>query len=154
MTEEETQGIKLLKHYAADAGGKEILTKFSESIQLANRFERKHWMPTVRKMNGWTVNLRLGTTYGITLRRDEVEILLMPDILNDEARETLDNTADRIPFEPKWGARRYRLDRAGAGELWQSVEKAHHEVLKNKRSASVVENTEAVARSDYLSRDV
>ena len=131
MTEKETEGLALLKHYASDADGKAILTKFSESIQVANRFERKHWMPTVRKMNGWTVNLRHGTTYAITLRRDEIEILLMPGILNDDEREALDNAAHEMPFEPSWGPRRFRLDWAGASKLWESIEKAHHEVSQS-----------------------
>ena len=50
MTEHETEGLALLKHYAADADGREILRRMAESIQVAHRFGEKNWTPTVRKL--------------------------------------------------------------------------------------------------------
>ena len=155
MTEKETEGIALLKHYAADADGRAILTRMAESIQVANRFERQHWMPTVRE--GWgMVNLRIGKTYAITLRRDEVEILLIPGLLNADEREALHHAARKMPFEPTSGARRYKFDLPRASELWESVEKAHHEVLKKKelRQRTRTKNPEAVALIDFLNREL
>lgn len=155
MTENETEGLALLKHYADDADGRVILTKMAESIQVANQFERRHWTPTVRKMNGWTVNLRTGQIYAITLRRDEVEVLVVPDDLNAEERGAL-NAAARREYSPEHpsGSSRYTLDWEKAVELWESIESAHHEALRAKRAVSGSKNPEANALIDFLGREL
>ena len=155
MTEKETEGLALLRHYAAAPDGRVILARMADSIQVANRFERKHWTPTVRKQHGWTVTLRIGTTYAIVLRRDEVEILLDPKILADEERETLDEAAqEKAAFKQVPGSERYTLDWPKAAELWESVEKAHHSVLQYKRQPSGTENPEASAVLDFLNAEL
>ena len=149
MTEKETEGLALLKHYAGDVDGRVILAGLAESIRVAHRFERKHWVLTV---HGKKVRLRLGTTNAVILGRDGIEILLVPDILNDDDREEL--AAHKTQFKPTWGPRRYKLDWSEASQRWRSVEKAHHAVLEIKRSASGQENPEADALIDFLSREL
>ncbi|WP_423925482.1 McrB family protein [Candidatus Palauibacter sp.] len=154
MTEKEAEGLVLLKHYAADADGRVILTRMAESIQEANRFGQKHWTPTVRKQKGWTVTLRIGTTQAIILRREEVEVLLVPDLLSNEEREVLDEAArDKLSFKEVPSSWRYVLDWAKARELWGSVEKAHHHVLQYTQKSSV-KNPEADAVIDFLNREL
>ena len=138
MTKKETEGIELLKHYAADADGRVILTKLAESIQIADAFQRTQWVPTARKLKGWTINLRTGQIFAVTLRRDEVEILLLPELLRDEERKALEEASHDEPYEPKHppGSARYTLDLTAARKLWGSVEKAHHAALRQERHVS------------------
>lgn len=156
MTEKETEGIEILKHYAADADGRMILTKFSESIQLANAFQRTQWVPTVRKLNGWTVSLRTGQIYALTLKRDEVQVLLLPEMLRDEDRKALEE-ASHGRYEPKHppSSARFTLDLTAANKLWGSIEQAHHAALQQARHPSGAKNNpEADALIDYLSREL
>ena len=152
MTEKETEGIALLQHYAADADGRAILTRMAESIQVANRFERRRWTPTARNHSGWTVTLRIGQTQAIILTQDEVEILLLPESLSDEERDTLNKAARKTggPFDMGGGSLRYALDWPQANKLWGSIEKAHHGVLQCKRPSTGSRNPEANALIDFL----
>ncbi|MCY3699987.1 MAG: hypothetical protein OXH46_10220 [Gemmatimonadetes bacterium] len=156
MTEKATEGIELLKHYAANADGRVILTRLAKSIQVADAFQRTQWVPTARKLNGWTVNLRTGQIFAVTLRRDEVEILLLPGLLTDDERKALD-AASHGTYEPKHppGSARYTLDLTAARRLWESIEKAHHAALDQERRVSGAKNNpEADALIDYLSREL
>lgn len=156
MTEKETEGIALLKHYAADPDGRVVLTRMAESIRVANRFERRRWTPTARHHGGWTVTLRTGKTQAIILSRDKVEILLVPKLLGADEREVLERAAHKEdgPFKQVPGSLRYTLDWPKAIELWGSVEKAHREVLQHKRPRTRSTNPEADALIDYLSREL
>lgn len=151
MTKEETAGIALLKRYAKNPDGEEILRRFADSIQVANRFERKQWVPTARKMKGWTVNLRTGQIYALTLKRDEVQILLLPQMLGAEERKALEE-AQHHKYEPKHppGSARYTLDLPKARKLWGLIENAHHAVLRHRRHTSGAKAPEADALIDAL----
>ena len=156
MTEKETEGLALLKHYAADADGRVILAGLAESIRVANAFQQTQWVPTARPSKGWTVNLRTGQIFALTLKRDEVQILLVPKILRDEEREALEEAA-RGKYEPEHppGSVRYTLHRAAARKLWGSIERAHHAALQQARHTSgATNNPEADALIDYLSREL
>ena len=156
MTEKETEGLALLKHYAADADGRVILAGLAESIRVANAFQQTQWVPTARPSKGWTVNLRTGQIFALTLRRDEVQILLLPEMLGDEGRKALEGAA-RDKYEPEHpsGSARYTLSLAKAHKLWVSVEKAHHAALQQMRHPSGAKNNpEADALIDYLSREL
>ncbi len=156
MTEKETEGIALLQHYADDADGRVILAGLAESIRGANAFQKTQWVPTARNLKGWTVNLRIGQIFALTLRRGEVEILLLPEMLRDEERRALEEAAHG-KYEPEHppGSARYTLDLAAAGKLWGSIERAHHAVLKEKRHPSGAKNNpEANALIDYLKREL
>ncbi|WP_419861066.1 hypothetical protein [Candidatus Palauibacter sp.] len=155
-TEEETEGLALLKSYAEDADGRLILSGFAESIRVANTFQRTQWVPTARPLKGWTVNLRTGQIYALTLRRDGVQVLLLPEMLRDEERKALEEAAPD-KYEPKHppGSARYTLDLAAARKLWGSIERAHHAVLQQGRHPSGAKNNpEADALIDYLSREL
>lgn len=155
MTENETEGLALLKRYAEDSDGKAILRRMAESIQAAHEFGENNWTPTVRKLNGWTVNLRISMTYAITLRQQEVEILLVPALLSDEERDVLDKAArDKWDFKQTPGSRRYSLDWPKAVELWGAVEKAHRKVLEVKGRPSGTKNPEANAVIDFLNTEL
>ncbi|MCY3599024.1 MAG: hypothetical protein OXN85_03490 [Gemmatimonadetes bacterium] len=156
MIEKETEGIELLKHYAADADGRVILTRLAESIRVANQFERRRWSLTARHHGGWTVTLRIGRTQAIILLRDEVEIHLLPGSLSDDDREVLERSARKKdgPFEQVPGSMRYSLDWPKAVEVWGTVEAAHHEVLQFKRPRTGSENPEANALIDFLNREL
>ncbi|MYC89325.1 MAG: hypothetical protein F4X22_13975 [Gemmatimonadales bacterium] len=156
MTEEETQSIELLKHYAADGDGRVILTGMAESIQVAHAFQRTQWVPTGRPSKGWTVNLRTGKIYALTLKRDEVQILLLPEMLRDEERKALEEASDG-KYEPAHppGSARYTLNLTAARELWKSIANAHHAALQQERQASRAKNNpEADAIVDYLSDEL
>lgn len=156
MSEQETEGLALLKHYAADADGRVILAGLAESIRVANTFQQTRWVPTVRKSKGWTVNLRTGQIFALKLKRDEVEILLLPEMLRDEERKALEE-AEHGKYKPKHpsGSARYTLSLTKACKLWGSVEEAHHAALKQKRYLSGAKNNpEADALIDYLSREL
>lgn len=155
MTENEAEGLALLKQYAADTDGRVILSRMAESIQAAHEFGEKNWTPTVRKLNGWTVNLRISMTYAITLRQKEVEILLVPALLSNEERDVLDKAArDKWDFKQTPGSRRYSLDWPKAVELWGTVEKAHRKVLAVKGRPSGTKNPEANAVIDFLDKEL
>ena len=155
MTENEAEGLALLKRYAGDADGRAILSRMAESIKAAHEFGEKNWTPTVRKLNGWTVNLRISTTYAITLRQKEVEILLVPGLLNDEERDILAKAArDKQDFKQTPGSRRYSLDWPKAVELWGAVEKAHRKVLEVKGRPSGTKNPEANAVIEFLNAEL
>ncbi|WP_419939457.1 hypothetical protein [Candidatus Palauibacter sp.] len=154
MTEKETEGLALLEHYAVDADGRVILTGLAESIRVANAFQQTQWVPTARKFKGWTVNLRTGQIFALTLRTGEVEILLLPEMLRDEERKALEEAAHG-KYEPKHppGSARYTLDLTAARKLWGSIERAHHAVLQQGRHPSGAKNNpEANALIDYLKR--
>ena len=156
MTEKETEGIALLQHYADDADGRVILAGLAESVQVANAFDQTRWVPTVRKSKGCTVNLRTGQIFALTLKRDDVQILLLPELLRDEEREALEEAAHG-KYEPKHpsGSARYTLDLTAAGKLWGSIERAHHAVLQQRRHVSGAKNNpEADALIDYLRREL
>lgn len=156
MTEKETEGLALLKRYATDSDGKVILAKLAESIEAANHFERRRWTPTARHHSGWTVTLRTGRVQAIILSRDEVEILLLPQLLGNDEREALERAARKKdgPFKQVPGSLRYTLGWPKAVELWGSVEKAHHEVLRHERPFSGSENPEADVLIDFLDREL
>ena len=156
MTEKETEGIALLQHYADDANGRVILTGLAESVRVANAFEQTQWVPTARNLKGWSVNLRTGQIFALTLRRGAVEILLLPEMLRDEEQEALEEAAHG-KYEPKHpsGSARYTLDLTAAGKLWGSIERAHHAVLQQGRHPSGAKNNpEANALIDYLKREL
>ena len=156
MTEKETEGLALLEHYAADSDGRVILSGLAESIRVANAFQQTQWVPTARPMKGWTVNLRTGQIFALTLKRDEVQILLVPGILTDEERAVLEEAAhDRYEPEHPPGSVRYALHPTEARKLWGSIERAHHAALQQARQASgATNNPEADALIDYLSREL
>ncbi len=156
MTEKETEGIALLQHYADDADGRVILGGLAKSVQVANAFEQTQWVPTVRKSKGCTVNLRTGQIFALTLKRDDVQVLLLPELLRDEEREALEEAAHG-KYEPEHpsGSVRYTLDLTAAGKLWGSIERAHHAVLQQRRHVSDAKNNpEADALIDYLRREL
>ena len=155
MTENEAEGLALLKHYAADPDGRVVLNRMAESILVAHGFGEKNWTPTVRKLNGWTVNLRISTTYAITLRQNKIEILLVPGLLSDEERDVLEKAArNKSEFKQTPGSWRYSLDWPKAAELWRTIEKAHHEVLRFKGRPSGTKNPEASAVTDFLNAEL
>ena len=156
MTEKETEGLALLEHYADDADGRVILAGLAESIRVANAFQRTQWVPTARESKGWTINLRTGQIYALTLRRGAVEILLLSEMLQDEERKALEEAADG-KYEPERppGSARYTLDLTAARKLWGSIERAHHAVLQQPRRPSGAKNNpEADALIDYLKREL
>ena len=155
ITKEEIEGIALLEHYAKDPDGEEILRRFADSIQVANRFERKQWVPTARKLKGWTVNLRTGQIYALTLKRDEVQVLLLPEMLGDEERKALEEAAHH-KYEPKHppGSARYTLGLTKARELWGLIAHTHHAVLRYRRHTSGAKAPEADALIDTLNREL
>ena len=156
MTEKETEGLALLEHYAADSDGRVILSGLAESIRVANAFQQTQWVPTARPMKGWTVNLRTGQIFALTLKRDEVQILLVPGILTDEERAVLEEAAHgRYEPEHPPGSVRYALHPTEARKLWGSIERAHHAALQQARHTSgATNNPEADALIDYLSREL
>lgn len=152
-TEKEAEGIALLQSYAEDLDGKEILRRFARSIQVANEFDSKQWMPTARHHAGWTVTLRIGTTQAIILGRDLVSILLASERLDDQVQAALDEAAqDKWEESKQLPGSRYDLSWADARKLWGPIESAHHELLRHKRRATKTRNPEAKSLINFLNR--
>lgn len=146
--EKETAGITLLKRYAEDPDGREILRRFARSIEVANEFGSKHWVPTFR----WgTVTLRIGTTQAIILSTDDVEILVARESLTDETRAVIKEAA--LGEESFALGTRYKLTWTKARELWESLEEAHHGALR-QGPPSGTRNPEAKALVGFLNREL
>ena len=153
MTEKETEGLALLKEYAADPNGMAILHRMADSIEVANHRARRYWTPTVKKSRGWTVNLRISRVDAIMLRKDKVDIALVPKRMDPAAMTTLKPLADRgRSFRQAPGSERYAFDWAKAAKHWELFEKAHHEMLEYEGTDSRVKNPEAHAVIDFLNR--
>ena len=119
----------LLDEYAASDAGKAILRATARSIEVANAESPAGWGTTVDK-GGTYVALNVSNACAIRLHEDRVRILLLPDRLDAEVQNALEDRALHSWARPRIpGAHNYELDWQAAADIWGALEDAHHAAL-------------------------